>query len=120
MNKHPSKPVCLQTGFFSIQGLISPCKNGLLCWEHRICNESDLQAHIDYIHFNPVKHGYVATAKEWLYPIFHRYVQSGLLDENWDGVAVREGLESKLVVVKVNLGYGLCWLILLYFAQFMN
>ncbi|WP_425324662.1 transposase [Legionella israelensis] len=43
-------------------------------WEHWIRNESDLQAHIDYIHFNPVKHGCVATAKEWLYSIFHRYV----------------------------------------------
>ncbi|MBL7561411.1 REP-associated tyrosine transposase [Legionella bononiensis] len=34
-------------------------------WEHRIRDESDLQAHIDYIHFNPVKHGYVPSAKEW-------------------------------------------------------
>ncbi|HBB7077311.1 TPA: hypothetical protein I8649_002001 [Legionella pneumophila] len=57
--------------------------------KHRIRNESDLQAHIDYIHFTPVKHGYVATAKEWLYSSFNRYVQSGLLEENWGGVVVR-------------------------------
>ncbi|KTD35414.1 Transposase IS200 like protein [Legionella moravica] len=57
-------------------------------WEHRIRDESDLQAHIDYIHFNPVKHGYVSSAKEWPYSSFHRYVQNGVLPENWgaDGV----------------------------------
>ncbi|STY17170.1 REP-associated tyrosine transposase [Legionella quateirensis] len=52
-------------------------------WEHRIRDESDLQAHIDYIHFNPVKHGYVPSAKEWPYSSFHRYVQNGVLQENW-------------------------------------
>ncbi|WP_203109121.1 REP-associated tyrosine transposase [Legionella bononiensis] len=57
-------------------------------WEHRIRDESDLQAHIDYIHFNPVKHGYVPSAKEWPYSSFHRYVRNGVLQENWgyDGV----------------------------------
>ncbi|KTD53038.1 Transposase and inactivated derivatives [Legionella quateirensis] len=57
-------------------------------WEHRIRDESDLQAHIDYIHFNPVKHGYVPSPKEWPYSSFHRYVQNGVLQENWgyDGV----------------------------------
>ncbi|RUR19191.1 transposase [Legionella sp. km535] len=57
-------------------------------WEHRIRDESDLQSHIDYIHFNPVKHGYVTSAKEWPYSSFHRYVQNGTLAENWgsDGV----------------------------------
>ncbi|KTD35424.1 Transposase IS200 like protein [Legionella moravica] len=52
-------------------------------WEHRIRDESDLQSHIDYIHFNPVKHGYVTSAKEWPYSSFHRYVQNGTLPENW-------------------------------------
>ncbi|HAZ7574475.1 hypothetical protein OQJ02_00295 [Legionella sp. PATHC032] len=37
---------------------------------------------------NPVKHKYAATTKEWLYSSFSHYVQSGLLDENWGGVAV--------------------------------
>ena len=57
-------------------------------WEHRIRDESDLQAHIDYIHFNPVKHGYVSSAKEWPYSSFHRYVQKGVLQEHWgyDGI----------------------------------
>ncbi|WP_427241400.1 REP-associated tyrosine transposase [Aeromonas salmonicida] len=29
-------------------------------WEHLIRDDKDLQAHVDYIHFNPVKHGYCA------------------------------------------------------------
>ncbi|HAT7745183.1 hypothetical protein PGH45_09165 [Legionella pneumophila] len=52
-------------------------------WEHRIRDESDLQAHINYIHFNPVKHGYVPSANEWPYFSFHRYDQNGVLQENW-------------------------------------
>lgn len=43
-------------------------------WEHRIPDESDFQAHIDYIHFNPVKHAYVPSAREWPYSSFHPYV----------------------------------------------
>ncbi|WP_419420558.1 hypothetical protein ACNVED_04445 [Legionella sp. D16C41] len=44
-----------------------------------------MQAHVDYIHFNHVKHGYVATANEWIYSSFHYYVQFELLDRNWGG-----------------------------------
>ena len=36
-------------------------------WEHQIRNETDLLHHIDYIHFNPVKHGLVRCAKDWPY-----------------------------------------------------
>jgi putative transposase len=28
-------------------------------WEHLIRDENDLARHVDYIHYNPVKHGYV-------------------------------------------------------------
>ncbi len=52
-------------------------------WEHQIRDEMDLQAHVDYIHFNPVKHGYVQHVLDWPYSSFHRYVQSGLLNEEW-------------------------------------
>ena len=38
---------------------------------------------IDYIHFNPVKHGYVKLAKDWQYSTFLRYVKQGFYDENW-------------------------------------
>ena len=34
-------------------------------WEHTIRDEVDFNKHIDYIHYNPVKHGYVKMAKDW-------------------------------------------------------
>lgn len=54
-------------------------------WEHQIRDETDLQVHVDYIHFNPVKHGHVKTVTEWPYSSFHRYVREGLLPADWGG-----------------------------------
>jgi putative transposase len=51
--------------------------------EHTITNSDDLSMHIDYIHFNPVKHGLVKSAREWRWSSFHRYVANGHYDENW-------------------------------------
>jgi len=47
-------------------------------WEHRIRNEHDLQKHIDYIHFNPVKHGLVEQAEQWPWSTYHRYDRTNL------------------------------------------
>jgi len=52
-------------------------------WEHLIRDESDLQRHVDYIHYNPVKHGHVLQVKDWPYSSFHRYIQKGYLNPNW-------------------------------------
>lgn len=54
-------------------------------WEHEIRDERDLNAHIDYIHINPVKHGYVASVADWPYSSFHRYVAQGILPQDWAG-----------------------------------
>ncbi|WP_367110955.1 transposase [uncultured Psychrobacter sp.] len=54
-------------------------------WEHCIRNDADYRTHIDYIHMNPVKHGYVEHAKEWQYSSFHRFVAEGLLPIDWGG-----------------------------------
>ena len=54
-------------------------------WEHEIRDEQDLQRCIDYVHFNPVKHGYVARCIDWEYSTFHHYVRLGMLPENWGG-----------------------------------
>ena len=60
-------------------------------WEHQIKDEQDLQRHIDYIHYNPVKHGLVAQVKDWPYSTFHRYVQRNIYPEHWgNGVNVNE------------------------------
>ena len=52
-------------------------------WEHLIRDEADFNRHIDYIHWNPVKHGYVAQVSHWPYSSFHRYVKQGWLPANW-------------------------------------
>ncbi|WP_426993559.1 REP-associated tyrosine transposase [Methylomonas sp. CM2] len=54
-------------------------------WEHLIRDEADFQAHLNYIHFNPVKHGWVKQVKDWPYSIFHRWVKLGVYPLNWAG-----------------------------------
>jgi putative transposase len=54
-------------------------------WEHAIRNEADLARHIDYVHFNPVKHGYVSRVSDWPHSSFPRYVARGLLPLDWGG-----------------------------------
>jgi putative transposase len=54
-------------------------------WEHQIRDEVDLQRHVDYIHFNAVKHGLVQRAADWPYTSFHWYVESGRLLTDWAG-----------------------------------
>ena len=54
-------------------------------WEHQIRNENDFARHVDYIHFNPVKHGHVQQAVDWPYSTFHRYVRDGVYEDDWAG-----------------------------------
>jgi len=60
-------------------------------WEHTLRDESDFARHCDYIHFNPVKHGYVRTAREWPYSSVHRFVKLGIYPPDWTGVADSDG-----------------------------
>ncbi len=52
-------------------------------WEHRIRNEEDWRRHMDYIHYNPIKHGYVGSARDWAFSSFNRCVDRGLYPANW-------------------------------------
>jgi putative transposase len=52
-------------------------------WEHCIRDEADLHAHLDYLHYNPVKHGHVARARDWAWSSFHRYVRTGAYPPDW-------------------------------------
>lgn len=52
-------------------------------WEHTIRDENDLYKHLDYIHYNPIKHRYVKKAKDWKYSSFNKFVKLGYYDENW-------------------------------------
>ncbi|MGA7523894.1 MAG: hypothetical protein WBW84_15690 [Acidobacteriaceae bacterium] len=54
-------------------------------WEHTIRDERDFERHVDYIHFNPVKHRLVARVRDWPHSSFHRYVRRGLLPQDWGG-----------------------------------
>lgn len=57
-------------------------------WEHQIRDNHDYQKHMDYIHYNPVKHGYVSRTIDWPHSTFHRYVRQGVYAEDWGGEAL--------------------------------
>lgn len=59
-------------------------------WEHQIRDENDLERHVDYVHYNPVKHGLVKRVAGWPYSSFHRYVSRGWLAEDWAGDVSQE------------------------------
>ncbi len=52
-------------------------------WEHQIRDDRDLIRHVDYIHYNPVKHGLANAPKLWPYSSFHRYVKQGTYQADW-------------------------------------
>ena len=52
-------------------------------WEHTIRDENELNNHINYIHYNPVKHGYAKSVNDWEFSTFHKFVKKGLYDINW-------------------------------------
>ena len=52
-------------------------------WEHAIRNDQDYAAHFDYIHYNPVKHGWVDNVIDWPYSSFHRCIEKGLYPVDW-------------------------------------
>ena len=52
-------------------------------WEHTIRDEGDLQRHLDYIHYNPVRHGLVARPADWPWSSFHRFVREACYERHW-------------------------------------
>jgi putative transposase len=52
-------------------------------WEHTIRDDRDFEAYVNYIHINPVKHGYVARAVDWPHSTIHRYIKNGTLPADW-------------------------------------
>jgi putative transposase len=59
-------------------------------WEHAIRSDSDYAHHLDYVHFNPVKHGYVTFARDWPYSTFNRLVKAGLYSADWGDAGVAD------------------------------
>jgi putative transposase len=64
-------------------------------WEHQIRDENDLARHVDYIHYNPVKHGWVNSPVDWPHSTLHNYIERGMMTPDW-GVSVEDGV----------IGYG--------------
>lgn len=52
-------------------------------WEHLIRDEVDFNNHVEYIHYNPVKHGLVQAPNDWEYSSFHRAIRQGTYDVMW-------------------------------------
>lgn len=52
-------------------------------WEHTIRDDRDFATHMDYIHYNPVRHGRVLCPHAWPYSSFHRWVREGHYDAHW-------------------------------------
>ena len=59
-------------------------------WEHLVRDEEDCRRHVDYIHWNPVKHGWVDTVVDWPYSSFGQFVERGVYPVNWGGGAVSQ------------------------------
>ncbi|WP_299205310.1 transposase [uncultured Amphritea sp.] len=61
-------------------------------WEHLIRDENDYARHVDYIHFNPVKHGYVKRALDWPFSSIHTFIGHGVLNRDWGGEPDNDGI----------------------------
>jgi len=66
-------------------------------WEHLIEEESDYARHFHYIHYNPVKHGYVSKPVFWQWSTIHRYIRKGIYTANW-------GDDSEINDITVRFG----------------
>jgi len=52
-------------------------------WDHVIRDEDDFINHLDYIHYNPVKHRYVDKPEAYRHTSFHEYVKRGWYEPGW-------------------------------------
>ena len=59
-------------------------------WEHTIAVEEELETLLDYIHYNPVKHGCAACPHDWAASSFSRWVARGQYDQSWGCRCTRE------------------------------
>ncbi len=55
-------------------------------WEHQIRDEADFERHANYLHWNPVKHGYVPRVSDWPWSSFHRHVERKVYPPDWGGL----------------------------------
>ncbi len=63
-------------------------------WEHTVRDEDDLKRCVDYVHWNPKKHGYVARVADWKWSSFHRFVAAGEYHLDWGGTDPVAGFDT--------------------------
>ncbi len=54
-------------------------------WEHTVRDDADYWHHINYVHYNPMKHGLVERIQDWPYSSFHKAVARGAYSIDWCG-----------------------------------
>jgi len=59
--------------------------------EHQIRDKNDLARHVDYIHFNPVKHGWAARPVDWPHSTVHGSIERGMMSRDWGGNGAADG-----------------------------
>jgi len=64
-------------------------------WEHAIRGQCDLHRHLDYIHWNPVKHGLAISVRDWPWSSFHRFVEAGTYPADWCAADAVRGIEME-------------------------
>ena len=52
-------------------------------YDHVIRDETDLKHHLDYIHYNPVKHRLVSRPEDWKHSSFLAWKQKGAYPDQW-------------------------------------
>ena len=60
-------------------------------WEHTIRDDADYSRHVDYIHYNPTRHGLVASPVDWPHSSLHRFIRQGVLAADWGGADGNDG-----------------------------
>ena len=62
-------------------------------WEHQIRDETDLARHVEYIHYNPVKYGWVTRPVDWPHSTLHGYIERGMATSDWGG-KIGDGIDG--------------------------
>jgi putative transposase len=63
-------------------------------WEHSVRDEEDLKRCVDYVHWNPKKHGLVRNIRDWPWSSFHRYVKLGEYEIDWGATDPAPGYDE--------------------------
>ena len=85
INDYPKIVKSFKYSFTKNVGIVMPTYNKIWqnrYWAHVILNDEDLHKHLDYIHYNPMKH-YNIMPKDWKCSSFLKFARNGLYEKNW-------------------------------------